>query len=81
MSRISGLQWDVVQFVTKESKIDTTQVVIVVDGNNTLPNVDIAARCIGLSAAAAHRGNIRMMVTRAWLPLDWKSLMACAVVM
>ena len=78
MSRISGLQRDVVQFVTKESKIDTTQVVIVVDGNNTLPNVDIAARCIGLSAAATHRGNIGMMVTRAWLPLDWKSLMARA---
>ena len=78
MSRISGLQWDVVQLVTKESKINTTQVVIVVDDNNTLPNVDIAARWIGLSAAAAHRGNIRMMVTWAWLPLDWKSLMACA---
>ena len=78
MSRISGLQWDVVQFVTKESKIDTTQVVIVVDDNNTLQNVEITTRCIGLSAAATHRGNIRMMVTRAWLPLDWKSLMACA---
>lgn len=75
-----GLQLVVLQLFTKEYEFDTIWLIVLVDivVGDTFRDLDVPARSIGLVSATTQHGETRMMVARAWLPLDWNNLVACA---